>query len=130
MKHVLIMEDNMSLAFEWRDVFELNGHKVTLSHNGEDAIAHLDDTKFDLVVTDMFVPNQKGGLHILGKLMIMKTKAPPVIAVTGTKRYTESDDEKNFFLRQAEQFGTSETLEKPFAAGELVLIAEKIWNSL
>jgi len=129
MKHVLIMEDNMPLAFEWRDAFELNGHRVTLSHNGGDAIAHLDTTEFDLVVTDMFVPSQKGGLHVLGKLMLMKSKAPPVIAVTGTKRYARSEEEENFFLRQAEYFGTSETLEKPFAPAELVLIADKIWGS-
>lgn len=41
MKHVLIMDDNVLLAYEWADAFELNGHQVTVTHNGEDAVALL-----------------------------------------------------------------------------------------
>lgn len=127
MKHVLIMEDNALLAHEWKDVFELNGHKVTLTHNGEDAVAQLDETKFDLVITDLFVPGQKGGLHVVGKILRMRRGAPPIIAITGQKRIRDTEEDTNYFLRQVEQLGISQTLEKPFPAAELLLIADKFW---
>ena len=129
MKHVLIMEDNALLAYDWKEVFELNGHKVTLTHNGSDAIAELEDSEFDLVIIDLFVPNEKAGLHVIGKLLSMRARTPPTIAVTGLRRYTAGADEANFFLAQAETLGVSETLEKPFLPAELLLIADKFWDS-
>jgi len=128
MKHVLIMDDNVLLAEDWRSTFELNGHKVTLTHNGDEAVACLQTTEFDLVITDLFVPNAKGGLHVLGRLLAMRKRTPPVIAVTGTRRYTDVGDEKNFFLQQTESLGVSATIEKPFASAELLLMAEELWD--
>jgi CheY-like chemotaxis protein len=128
MKHILIMEDNALLAHEWRDTFELNGHKVTLTYNGADAVRQLDEIKFDLVITDLFVPGKQGGLHVVGKILRMRRGAPPIIAVTGEKRLTERDGDTNYFLRQVEQLGVSQTLEKPFPAAELLLIADKFWR--
>lgn len=128
MKHVLIMEDNVLLAHDWRGVFELNGHKVTLTHNGDDAIAHLETTKFDLVITDLFVPNAKGGLHVIGRLMRVKRPRPPVIAVTGKKRFKDQEKDTNYFLQQTKHLGVSATIEKPFAPAELLLIAEEFWE--
>ena len=128
MKHILIMEDNVELALEWRDTFELNGHKVTLTHNGEEAVKQLDETKFDLVISDLFVPGKKGGLHVVGKILRMRRGAPPIIAVTGQKRIRDTEEDTNYFLRQVEQLGVSQTLEKPFPAAELLLIADKFWS--
>ena len=122
------MEDNIALSFEWRDEFELNGHEVTLTHNGEDAIAHLDQTKFDLVVTDIFVNSGKGGLHVITKLHLMRDKAPPVIAVTGAKSGSSPTNRTNLFLRQAEKLGASAVLEKPFPVGELLFSAHNLWD--
>ena len=127
-KHVLIMEDNVELALEWRDAFVLNENEVTLSYSGEDAIAHLDRTKFDLVVTDMFVPGQKGGLNVIGKILRMRFDAPPVIAVTGKRRHKDNKEDMNFFLKQVTSLGVSATLEKPFAPAELILLAHEIWD--
>jgi len=122
------MEDNIALAFDWRDEFELNGHKVTLCHTGEDAIAHLEKTKFDLVVTDMFVNGAKGGLHVITKLLLMRKEAPPTIAVTGERSGVSRDKESNLFLRQALKLGASSVIQKPFPVGELMLAAHLLWD--
>jgi len=122
------MEDNALLAHEWKSVFKLNGHKVTLTHNGDDAVRQLEETKFDLVITDLFVPNAKGGLHVVGKILRMRRGAPPIIAVTGAKRQKDDTDGVNFFLKQVQQLGVSATLEKPFPAAELLLIADEFWS--
>jgi CheY-like chemotaxis protein len=126
MKRVLIMEDNMSLAFDWKDAFELNNFEVTLAYKGEEASAHLEHTQFDIVVTDMFVSKGKGGLHVIGKLATMGEKAPPVIAVTGAKSEMYTTKKTNHFLEQARRLGASTSLEKPFTPVELVLLANKL----
>jgi CheY-like chemotaxis protein len=126
MKRVLIMEDNVSLAFEWKDTFELNGYEVTLSSNGEEAWTHLDHKPYDLVVTDMFVGRGKGGLHLIGKIATMKGVKPHIIAVTGASNTVRSDQDMNYFLEQARRLGATTSIEKPFGAAELVSLASNI----
>jgi len=128
MKHILIMEDNTLLGLEWVDMFESNGHSVTLTNNGDDAIDLLKNAKFDLVITDLFVPNKKGGIHVAGHLLLMETGAPPVIAVTGARRHIDGPSKPNFFLEQVNKLGVSATLEKPFTASELLLTAHELWG--
>lgn len=122
---ILIMEDDLRLALEWRDVFQLNHYEVTLTHNGDEAIKMLETVHFDLVVTDLFVAKGRGGLSVVGKLIKMGRSAPPVIAVTGMLRENEAGD-TNSFLRQARLLGASASIEKPFAAAELIILAEKL----
>jgi CheY-like chemotaxis protein len=129
MKNILIMEDNLSLAMDWRDAFELNGHQVTLCHTGDEAIVNLEEFEFDLVVTDMFVPKGKGGLHVIGKLATMGADAPVTIAVTGARGQSEYPLEStNIFLNQAKRLGSSVCIEKPFPAAELLMLARKLWD--
>lgn len=129
MKNILISEDNITLAFEWRDIFELNGHAVTLCHNAVDAAVLLENTKFDLVITDMFMPGGKGGLHVIGAMILMGEAAPPAIAVTGQRSRSYPTDETNLFLHQAKRLGASAALEKPFAAAELLAVAQRLWDN-
>jgi len=55
MKHILIMEDDIALALDWKNAFELNGYDVTLSSDGGEAEALLKKNEYDLVITDLFV---------------------------------------------------------------------------
>lgn len=124
------MEDNIPLALEWKSAFETNGYKVTLCHSGDEAIAHLDETTFDLVITDMFVPKGRGGLQVIGKLLTMGEVAPPAIAVTGAVGRRTPIQETNHFLEQARRLGASASIEKPFDAPDLVFLANQFWQHL
>jgi len=127
-KRVLIMEDNVGLALNWKLAFELNACEVVLSHSGDEAIDFLEAEKFDLVITDMFVPNKNGGLHVLMKLFTMGRDAPPAIAVTGEIHSMGDNYTTNVFLDQASRLGAAKHLQKPFPAGELVLMAHSFWE--
>lgn len=126
MKRILIMEDNVSLAMEWRDVFALNNYDVTLTQDGDEAAEYLDAESFDLVVTDLFVKGARGGLHVIVKLRRMGAKAPPVIAVTGATGSAVRETETNLFLEQAKSLGASSAIQKPFGAVELVILAQSL----
>ncbi len=128
-KRVLIMEDNVGLALNWKQAFELNQCDVVLSHNGDEAARYLETEKFDLVITDLFVPNTNGGLHVLMKLFTMGRDAPPAIAVTGEILSTGDDYNANVFLEQASRLGAAKHLQKPFPVGELILVAQSLWET-
>lgn len=125
MPRILIMEDNLQLALEWRDVFELNGHQVVLTHSGEEAISVLRDGDVDLVISDLFVTGRKGGLSVIGALRTMRRKAPPVIAVTGASSIGD-DEAESRFLVQARRLGASDSIKKPFPPAELVVLADRL----
>lgn len=130
MKRVLIMEDNLSLCLDWKAAFELNHCHVEITHSGEDAVGFLEQQTFDLIVLDVFVPGAKGGLYVLGKLLLMEQQ-PPCITVTGAHAHHGPFSQKfgeNTYLRQAERLGASATLRKPFVAAELVAAASTLWS--
>lgn len=117
----------MSLALDWKVAFETNGYRTTLCFDGTTACEHLENTMFDLVITDMFVNEGRGGLHVIGTLISLKHKAPPVVAVTGKKRFSRyAADSSNYFLDQAHRLGATASIEKPFTALELVQVAETL----
>jgi len=128
MKRVLIMEDNISLAMEWSAAFELNHCDVTLCNNVDDAIGFLESEPFDLLITDLFVENQEGGLHLLRKLDLTANKGLPTIAVTGAKIPQSRGKDKNVFLESARILGASKYMQKPFLAAELVVMAQDLWD--
>ncbi len=124
MPHILIMEDNVLLSYEWKEAFELNQFTVTLTHNGVDAIALLGSESFDFVVTDLFVSGSKGGPSVIQAVQQLGKKAPPIIAVTGVPSELSGDRNNNMFLEQARRFGASAVMEKPFSALELVSLVQ------
>jgi len=126
MPNVLIMEDNIALALEWREVFEMNGYNVVLEHDGDSAIERLETEKFDLVVTDLIIPKGRGGLSVIGKLRSMRKAAPACIVISGAKIDPNRRDDTNFFLRQAEKLGADVTLQKPIQGAEIVAVAGKL----
>ena len=128
MKRVLIMEDNLALGLEWVSAFELNQCDVTLCDNVRDAIDFLEAAPFDLLVTDLFVNEEQGGLHLLRKLATLESKPPPIIAVTGAVIPNRNESDRNIFLETARLLGATTYIQKPFPAGELVLMAHELWE--
>lgn len=128
MKRVLIMEDKISLAMEWAAAFELNHCEVTLCTNVEDATGFLEDGSFDLLITDLFVDGDQGGLHLLRKLSLTSGEKMPTIAVTGASIPKSNNKDKNVFLESASLLGASAYIQKPFPAAELVVMAHALWK--
>lgn len=122
------MEDNVGLAIEWKHAFELNQCDVIICHNGVDAEMFLRSETFDLVITDLFVPNNKGGLYVLMTLLNMGEKAPPAIAVTGLLRSSYDTEDLSLFESRASRLGAALRFEKPIQAAELIIAAQNLWE--
>jgi DNA-binding NtrC family response regulator len=58
--HILIVDDEAPVLHAVRGVIEEMGHRAQEAHDGSQAIAALESESFDLVVTDLRMPNQDG----------------------------------------------------------------------
>lgn len=81
-KHILIVEDDTTLALMYRDRLEMAGFDVAVATNGETGIAKAIERLPDLILLDLMLP-QKGGMNVLQVLKTQPiTKNIPVIVLT------------------------------------------------
>ena len=81
MPRVLVADDDeivRSLFSRW---FKSHGYEVVTVGTSEDAIAQFREAPFDLVITDIFMP-EEGGLEVIRKLA-KEDPRPGIIAVSG-----------------------------------------------
>ncbi|MBW6504955.1 sigma-54 dependent transcriptional regulator [bacterium] len=115
-KRILIVEDDPGLLFTMTDALEGNGFAVTGADNGGDAIRRLLDGAFDVVVTDLRLPD-KDGMEVLREAR-KKVPAPSVVVMTGYGSVESAV--------AAMKSGAEDYLTKPFPMEELLLLLSKI----
>ena len=62
---ILLVEDHSLSRQNVARFFDISGYEVYQAENGENAIALLSCTKFDVVISDLNLPGQITGLDIL-----------------------------------------------------------------
>lgn len=58
--HILIIEDEEALSDLLGYILEEEGYAITIAHDYDEAIAHLDLDQFDIVMADMTIPGGNG----------------------------------------------------------------------
>jgi DNA-binding NtrC family response regulator len=104
---ILLVDDNQQLRTMIERGLKLAGHEVVTAVNGKSALAILPKLEFDLILTDIVMPDMEG-LELIRAIRKMNTTTK-IIAMSGGGRGTAED-----YLTLARKFGASETLEKPF----------------
>ena len=80
--NVLIVEDDSFLANIYKTKFEMEGFKISVSENGEVALANVKKKKPAIILLDILLP-KLDGFAVLSKLKEDKdTKDIPVILLT------------------------------------------------
>ncbi len=130
MKRILIMEDDERLSSEWRAVLEEHGFQVTCENSVEGAIDALEESRFDVVITDLLLRDEnaklraRGGLSLISHIRLRWLKDRPIlIGVTGS-------DESLNMKRHAEALRVDRALSKPVSGQEVAnevkrLLAER-----
>ena len=109
---ILVVEDEQDVAELLRYNLTKEGYDVTLVGNGADALKRARETKPDLILLDIMVP-QLNGWEVCRRLkQDAETRAIPVIMVTG--RVEEGDKVLGF------EMGADDYVTKPFSPRELV----------
>ena len=106
MARILVVDDVDLERFVIREYLESAGHEVAEAENGVEAIAAHNADPFDLIITDIVMPEKEG----LETIIELKRAYPTlkIIAVSSGGASKNSD-----YLKLAEQFGADKILPKP-----------------
>ncbi len=111
MPHILIVEDDIEFRKMLVTVLVQEGHTVVEAGDGKSAGRWLSTHVFDLVITDVHMP-ETDGLEMIMKLHDARNPTP-IIAMTGG--HMQSD----LYLKVAKSLGARRVMEKPFKLAEL-----------
>jgi CheY-like chemotaxis protein len=79
MSTILHVEDENSVRFLYKEVFEELGHRVIPAASGEEALKMLKGQRPDIIILDLKMPGM-GGKAFLEKFQKMKLRIPVVIS--------------------------------------------------
>src|ERR1700741_1451598 len=109
---VLLIDDEQMVRKIVRKMLERSGHDVTEAENGRLGLEQLMTGTFDLVITDIIMPEMEGGETLMtGREQHPGVKVTPM---SGGGRTGTVD-----FLSAAEKLGASAILNKPFTLSSL-----------
>lgn len=112
-KKILVVDDDADICEIFSEI--LSNYQTQTANDGQRALEILDKVKFDLVVSDISMP-QMNGLQLLEALRQKKIQVP-VIFVTGFADTTK--------MRQAWKLGAFDFIDKPVDASYLVSVVKK-----
>jgi CheY-like chemotaxis protein len=115
-RSVLLVDDNVDLAENLRELMEDEGLEVQVAVSGSDALARLDSFRPDLVVTDMRMPGVSG----VELLRHVRARWPevPVVLITAWSH--------DRMLEEARRDGALAVLPKPIDLGQLLGAVERV----
>ena len=107
MARILVTEDEDIVLETMQIMLEEGGHAVTCAANGREALKLLADGPYDLIVTDIVMP-EVDGLELLTEV---RKRYPDIkiIAVSGGGRISAND-----YLQTANVLGADAVMPKPF----------------
>ncbi len=118
MQSILAVDDSPSMRGLVSSVLEQAGFKVVLAEDGVDALDFAQETSFDLVLTDINMPNLDGIRLIKELRRLPGYRSVPLLVLT-----TESGAEKKMEGKSA---GATGWIVKPFDPEKLVSTIHKV----
>lgn len=122
MARILIVDDELNLRCLLNRALARFGHEVAEASDGKEALKRLAKETFDLLVTDIIMPEVEG----IDLILQSHRRFPnmPILAMTGGGRVRPDG-----YLRTAVLAGAKRALAKPFAIPEFVAAVGECLNS-
>src|SRR5437867_8458016 len=108
--HILLIEDDASLAANLSDVLREDGFKVTVCNRGDEGLRRASNEECEVVLTDLRLPGL-GGLDLVRQLHDTQTRLPVVLMTAHGTIETAIE---------ATKLGAYDYLQKPFEMPELI----------
>lgn len=119
-KNILVIDDEELVTESLKRLLKKEGYGVTIAKSGKEALEAIKDTAFDLVVSDIRMP-EIDGIEIVKNIreyLKRGGKKPiPEILITGY-----ASDES---FRQAQELKVADYIYKPFDITEFVKVVKK-----
>jgi two-component system response regulator HydG len=111
MATILAIDDSISALRAVDEILTGAGYQVRCCTDGKEALALLKEEAFDLILTDIYMPDEDGLAVIRARRRICP--AVPVVAMSGITGLGN-------MLAAARHMGACETLQKPFSENDLL----------
>ena len=117
-KKILAVDDSVSIRKSIEFTLGQSGYEITEAVDGVDGLAKAKAEKFDLVITDINMPNM-GGIELTKQLrQVEGYKFVPIIALT-----TEDQQSK---MQEGKEAGATGWIVKPCTSDKLIAVVKKI----
>jgi CheY-like chemotaxis protein len=123
MSHILVIDDEETIRAIIRLVLEKDGHKVDEAENGGSGLKLVELHPYDLVITDMIMPDVDG-IEVISSL---KKNHPQIktIVITGGSVMNE----KEYLMKIGTLMNVNCVLPKPFRPEELLATVKEVLSS-
>ena len=118
MKRILTVDDSASVRQMVSFTLRKAGYEVVEAVDGKDGLAKVSQGKFDMIITDLNMPNVDGIQLITAVRKLAGCSFIPILMFT-----TESQAEKKDAGRKA---GATGWIVKPFNADQLIAVVQKL----
>jgi len=112
---ILLVDDEPEICAMLTDALGANGYRCTAVHGGKSALALLYRQPFDVIVSDIAMPDMNG-LDLLDKVRVVRPESK-VILITGVGSTN--------WARQALRRGAFDFIEKPFDLTEIRSVVDE-----
>jgi DNA-binding NtrC family response regulator len=116
---ILVVDDDAAVCRMLKMALEIDGHDVTTISNAREAMAHLESSLVELVITDLVMPDVEGIEIIMRVSQAYPTV--PIVAISG-----EGADGPEEYLAIARLLGAHRTLSKPFDCRQLIAVVDEL----
>jgi DNA-binding response OmpR family regulator len=114
-----MVDDNSELRDLLEDALTKMGYVVTSAADGAEAFKAIGTNRFDVVITDMLMP-EKDGIEVIGELRRSQPNAR-IVAMSGGGRGS-----RDHYLQTAKGLGAHAVLGKPFSMSELAAALQAV----
>ena len=116
---ILVLDDDPIVTLSCKRILGAEGYSISTVERGEDALSKLSKEDFDLLISDVRLPDISG-MEVLKEARVIKPKTDVVI-ITG---YPTLEDAK-----ESTRLGASEYIEKPFTPDFMLNVAHKVFDT-
>jgi CheY-like chemotaxis protein len=114
MANILVADDDEQYPIMLAKMLRNNHHNVVIANDGQQALDFCKEQKFDLIITDILMPNVDG-IDLIVDLIERNSKVP-IIAISGGRNTITAE----FNLQSANTLGVQAVLKKPFTNEQLL----------
>ena len=118
MKKILVVDDSSVVRMSLEMLLKDNGFDVVCANDGVQGVDAAKGSKFDLIITDINMPNMNGFDLIQNVRQMDQCKFIPILVLT-----TESDSE---MLKKGKNFGATGWIVKPFTNESLLSTVNRV----
>ncbi|HHN64021.1 MAG TPA: response regulator [Nitrospirae bacterium] len=115
---ILVLDDDPVVTLSCKRILGAEGYNIRTAAKGEDALKELEKEEFDLLITDIRLPDTSG-IEVLRESRVIQPNTD-VVVITG---YPTLEDAK-----ESIKLGAFEYIEKPFTPEFMINVARKVFD--